>query len=280
MGLYELIFIFMIYGFIGWCWETPYVSLHQKAFVNRGFLNGPFISIYAFGAIFMIQSEAFLQEILPTNAIIQFLIIVLYASVMSSLLEYITSYIMEQAFHTRWWNYSDHRFNLQGRICLYYSIGWGVVGYGIVKWIHPIVRLFIANLPIKIGIIILTIYCILLTIDVIITLKDLISLKLVMADLLSLTVELKYKVVEGIANQKEKFAENIETKQEKLKEEILHIKAHGEAVLSEKQEILTKKYNSLLEKSKKYSRFYYTFPKARSNRFHELIDVVRKNFKR
>jgi uncharacterized membrane protein len=270
----------MIYGFIGWFWETPYVSIRQRKYVNRGFLNGPFIPIYGFGALFMILSEGFLRPILPTNDILQFLVLMLYAAVMSSILEYATSYVLEQAFHTRWWDYSEKRFHLKGRICLSYSICWGFVGFGIIKWIHPVVTNLISSIPLKFGIIVVIVYCIIFSLDVIVTFKDLISLKSVMAELLVLTTELKDKVVEGFSVQKEKLSDSIETKQVKIKEEILHMKAQGEAVISEKQDSLMKNYNLLLEKSKRYSRFYYAFPKASSNKFRDLIDVVRKNIKR
>ncbi len=266
----------MVYGFVGWCWETPYVSIKQRKVVNRGFLNGPFIPIYAFGALFIIRSEAFLQLILPSNAMLQFLLVVLYASIMSSILEYVTSYVLEQAFHTKWWDYSDKKFNLNGRICLVYSIGWGFVGFSIIKWIHPVVQSLIAGISIKIGTMVLIIYCFMFIVDVILTLKDLISLKIIMSDLLALTGELKVKLVEGIHLQKGKLVENLEIRQVKIKEEILYRKAQGGAALSEKQEALF----YLLEKSKKYSRFYHIFPKARSSKFHELVDVVRKNIKR
>lgn len=256
--MYKIIFIFMIYGFIGWCWETPFVSIQEKTFVNRGFLHGPIIPIYAFGAMIIIGSSVLIKTSLNIQSFQEDIIIIFHSGLMASLLEYITSYILEKAFHTRWWDYTHKKFNLKGRICLLYSIGWGFIGFAAIKWIHPLVIKFIDIIPKDIGRVILIVFVSFFSVDLFFTLKDLISLRSIMQDLLIIKLEIKEKLYEAIETKqgiKDKFYEAIEIKQENA----------------------LKRYNMLLEKSKKYSRFYRIYPKAYSKRFKELIDTVRAN---
>ena len=100
---------FLFYSFVGWMYESILVSCQQHRLVNRGFLNGPLCPIYGTGAILGV---AILGNV--HNPIIIFLI----SMVGATILEYTTSCVMEQLFHARWWDYSNFRFNLQGRVCL------------------------------------------------------------------------------------------------------------------------------------------------------------------
>ena len=106
----EYLFLwFLLYAFIGWVYESVLVSVSERRWVNRGFLNGPLCPIYGCGAVLAI---VLLHDF--TNPIEIFLI----SSFGASILEYITSWGMEKLFHARWWDYSHYRFNIQGRICL------------------------------------------------------------------------------------------------------------------------------------------------------------------
>lgn len=95
---------FLFYSFVGWMYESILVSCQQHRLVNRGFLNGPLCPIYGTGAILGV---AILGNV--HNPIIIFLI----SMVGATILEYTTSWVMEQLFHARWWDYSNFRFNLQ-----------------------------------------------------------------------------------------------------------------------------------------------------------------------
>lgn len=102
--------LFLIYSFLGWCLEVSVKLIEDHTFVNRGFLIGPYCPIYGFGALFM---SLFLQRYL-NDPLVLFVMIVLSCSV----LEYFTSYILEKLFHTRWWDYHNRKFHINGRICL------------------------------------------------------------------------------------------------------------------------------------------------------------------
>ena len=122
---------FLFYSFVGWMYESILVSCQQHRLVNRGFLNGPLCPIYGTGAILGV---AILGNV--HNPIIIFLI----SMVGATILEYTTSWVMEQLFHARWWDYSNFRFNLQGRVCLLGALIFGLGGVGVVLGSQPYVE--------------------------------------------------------------------------------------------------------------------------------------------
>ena len=127
---------FVIYSIIGWFVETVFVFCQTKKFVDRGFLIGPYIPIYGVGSILMILYLTQYKD----NVITVFLL----AVIVCSILEYLTSYIMEVLFKTRWWDYSNEKFNLNGRICGKNSILFGLGGIFVIYYIHPII-LYLVN---------------------------------------------------------------------------------------------------------------------------------------
>ncbi|EFY09051.1 putative ABC transporter permease [Erysipelothrix rhusiopathiae] len=127
----------VIYGVIGWIMETLYCSIPEGKFVERGFLNGPIVPIYGFGALFVLS---ILKPFLDSP-----ILVFVLGFLLTSVLEYITSYIMEKAFGMRWWDYSDYKYNIKGRVCLLNSTMFGVLCVVLVEWIHPIVTNIIAR---------------------------------------------------------------------------------------------------------------------------------------
>lgn len=131
--------LLMIYSFLGWLCESLYVSFAQHKAVNSGFMNGPICPIYGFGAMLVIL---LLQ---PFNEY-PFLIFIL-GVILTSTLEYFTSWLMEVLFHTRWWDYSQFRINLNGRICLFNSILFGLMALFVVYFLNPKVMETVALIP-------------------------------------------------------------------------------------------------------------------------------------
>ena len=119
--------LFITYSFNGWIIEIIDRFKVNKKIVNRGFLIGPYIPIYGSCAIVMVLLLHSVKS--PT---ILFLSCILIASIG----EYLTSYIMEKVFHARWWDYSDYKFNLNGRICLINCLGFGVLGFILIKYLN------------------------------------------------------------------------------------------------------------------------------------------------
>ena len=112
--------LFLFYSFLGWILEMVVCSIADKKVVNRGFLIGPYCPIYGSGCLLIISLLHKYQED-PFTLFIM-------AIIVCSLLEYFTSYIMEKLFKARWWDYSDRRFNINGRICLDNLVLFGILG--------------------------------------------------------------------------------------------------------------------------------------------------------
>lgn len=143
IDVYHLLNWLIIYSFFGWVWETCYVSVKSGKFVNRGFINGPLCTIYGFGAV---SVYAILRPFSDN-------ILYLYVGgvVVATALEYVTAVLMESIFHTSWWDYSDNKFNFQGRICLGASLGWGFFTVLLFKVLHPVVESVVALYPVFVG---------------------------------------------------------------------------------------------------------------------------------
>ena len=160
-NFYELVWIFIIYAFIGWCTEVSYAALDTGKFVNRGFLNGPYCPIYGCGVVIVVAILTPLKENL--------LILFAGSFLLTSVLEYITGYILEKVFHNKWWDYSDKPFNIKGYVCLKFSIYWGLACTFIMDIIHPIIYAAIRFIPFVLGVVLLSIIMCVFAADCIIT---------------------------------------------------------------------------------------------------------------
>ena len=127
--------LFIIYSFAGWVMETLWVSWCNKRLVDRGFLIGPYCPIYGFGALFIIL----LLNRFAYNPVLLFFMTI----ILCGILEYFASWCMEKIFKARWWDYSNKKFNLNGRICLRNLIAFGVMGLIVTYLINPYVQIWI-----------------------------------------------------------------------------------------------------------------------------------------
>lgn len=125
--LYFLYFI--IFAFIGWVAETFYSLYELGHFTKRGFLYGPICPIYGFGALILI---IFFSQYKKKNLKLFF-----YSAVIFSAFEYVVGYAMDALFATKWWDYTNEFFNLNGRISIFYSFVWGVAAILFVNHIYP-----------------------------------------------------------------------------------------------------------------------------------------------
>ncbi len=121
--------LFIIYSFIGWIVDIVDVYYNYKKVVNRGFLIGPYCPIYGVGVLLII----FLLHNYTDNVLVLFIL----ASSICMVLEYLTSYIMEKMFNARWWDYSDKKFNINGRICLETTIPFGLGAMLVMYIVNP-----------------------------------------------------------------------------------------------------------------------------------------------
>lgn len=133
------IYYFIVYSFVGWCLETAYVSITQGRFINRGLINIPLCPIYGFGALLLIV----ILMPLSNNIALFFL-----GSIMlTTTLEYATGYVMETFFNIITWDYSREFLNINGRICLKFSIVWGLLALFFLNLLHPHIDRAIDHIP-------------------------------------------------------------------------------------------------------------------------------------
>lgn len=154
--IYNYILYFIIYSFIGWSLEVISKLIDEKKFVNRGFLLGPICPIYGYGVVLIV--------LLIGNDDNDLLSIFLKSIFICSILEYLTSLIMEKLFKARWWDYSTKRFNINGRICLETMLPFGMGATIVLYSVHPkiiyLVNLLNLNFKSTLAIILLTVYLI------------------------------------------------------------------------------------------------------------------------
>ena len=137
--MYKWLFFFYVYSFLGWCFESVYVSAKSGRWVNRGFMRGPFLPIYGGGAVMMLVVSAPFQD----NIALTYLAGCLGATA----LEYIVGTVTEMLFRVRYWDYTGKFMNFEGQICLSSTIAWGFFTVLMTKGIHKPIAQFAGMLP-------------------------------------------------------------------------------------------------------------------------------------
>ncbi len=135
----HILLFFMFYSVIGWCTEVIYKTTCTGKFVNRGFLNGPLCPIYGVGATIVILLLTPLQDNL--------LLLYIGSVILTSVLEFLTGFVLEVIFHQKWWDYTNEHFNIKGYVCLKFSLLWGIGCVLIMKVVQPIVMLAYDKTP-------------------------------------------------------------------------------------------------------------------------------------
>ena len=161
--MYPLLWLFFIYAFLGGCTEVSYAALKSGRFVNRGFLNGPVCPVYGCGAVIVL----WVLEPLRGNLLLLFL----GSVALTSLLEWLTGFVLERLFHQRWWDYSQEPFNLNGYICLRFPIAWGLACLFVVKLVHPSVLWCIRTIPHPVGVGLLILFSVTMAVDLAATVR-------------------------------------------------------------------------------------------------------------
>ena len=173
LPIYELPFhivflIFIIFSFVGWISEVLYVGIFfEHKFVNRGFLHGPLCPIYGFGGLSIL--------LLPQELYTTWLRLFCASMLFGTVVEYISSWILEKLFHTRWWDYSHYKFNIRGRVCLLNSLLFGALGVVIIHFVQPFVMKFLSLFSDFVLNLSADLIAIALTVDLLITVRRLVD---------------------------------------------------------------------------------------------------------
>lgn len=139
----QWLLFFFIYCFLGWVWESCYVSIKKREWINRGFLHGPMLPIYGSGAIIVLLCTIGVRD--------QVILIFIFGMTGATILEYVTGACMERLFRVRYWDYSHMPLNLKGYICLPVSLGWGVFSVLLMRVIHVPIENLVLQIPERIA---------------------------------------------------------------------------------------------------------------------------------
>lgn len=303
VSMYEVIWIFLIYAFLGWCTEVAYAALNTKKFVNRGFLNGPVCPVYGCGVLVVVVVLTPLKD--------RFLLLFLGSFLLTSVIEFITGFLLEKLFHNQWWDYSDQNFNICGYVCLKFSILWGLACTLVMDVVHPTIYKIIRIVPKMPGMILLVVLCIVFAVDLVITVCSILKfnerLKILdeMAEKLKVVSnEIGENIYEGVTVAMEKgeeFKETIDIKTEEftenheelaenintMKESISNMKstmAEKKDSLSAKKEEkirLQQEYDRLMENTSfSTKRLMKAFPRMKSKSYQETLIKWKNQFKK
>jgi len=234
------IVLFFIYSFLGWLMESVKLSIPNKKFINRGFLIGPYCPIYGTGVLLI----TILLRKYSDDRLITFFMSLLICGT----LEYLTSYIMEKLFKARWWDYSQRKFNINGRICLETLIPFGIAGTFIIYVANPFFLKYINIIP-NIVIHVLTgTFVVAYTTDMIVSLKIIMNLKDMSREFKDNTVEISEKV-KKIIKKKYRLYRRLVNAFPRIKENVLYEKWEEmkQRVEESKEEIRNKIDNSKAE---------------------------------
>lgn len=260
--IYIYFFYYLIYSFLGWICETIYCAIIDKKYVNRGFLKGPYCPIYGMGALIVITILAPVSD----NIVLLFFC----GMLLTSVLEYFTGFLLEVIFNLKWWDYSDYRFNIKGRVCLLNSILFGVLSVITVNFIDPIIVKLIEKIPTNFSIVICGILATIFIMDLIFTGYKVLQLSGRLQEINTLYQELKEKseIYKDIVHQ------NIE----KLDELIEHEKiAHTKELIGK----LKVKLESVMLKDKAVNkRIIKAFPNIKSLKYNYSLDRLKEELKK
>ena len=288
--MYYLILYFFVYGFLGWCTEVAFAAYKERKFVNRGFLNGPICPIYGIGVGIVVQFLTPYKE----NLVLLYIASV----VMVTALEWVTGFILEKIFHNKWWDYSKMPLNLNGYVCLLFSLIWGAACVLIVDFIHPLIHKVLSWIPFPVGMTLIVVLSIVMFVDLYVTAstilkmnKHLEKMKEIAADLHRISDELGesiYQEVVEVLERKDGWKLKVQEASGDFKDKIQGasggVKDKIQGVSDEAMEKiadLKKKYKEIGGKGTQISRrLLKAFPRIESERYREAIEDLKKFLRR
>jgi uncharacterized membrane protein len=284
MGImYQIAVVFlwlMLYSFLGWLYESIYCSIREKRVINRGFLNGPLCPIYGFGALIILF---FFQGQKNENMIVLFL----SSAVLTCILEYITSWLLEKLFHVKLWDYSQMKFQINGRVCLLGAVVFGVFSVCLVKWIHPFFNGWILKIPHLWLYLISGLLFVLFLADIVVTVQAMIDLNQKLEEIqkaINLEKEKSRKrldeFLESLHTRRADFSDLWKEKKADIQDVIRQAVAESKGKLRErfeKSEYNTDRIKKLLV-TKHFSqrRLLRAFPKMKSVNANDALDRLRE----
>lgn len=185
----DYLFMFFFFSAVGWTVECTYRSLGERRIINSGFLYGPLCPIYGVGCLVI---DTLLVPI-ATPLEKRLIPVLLLGMVLSDTVEYVTSFLMEKLFNTRWWDYSNNFLNLHGRICFKHTMYWAIFTFAYVYIIAPLYDFMLTFIPQQVRMIAVFVILAIFAVDLVLTVKAAADINKLMKKLGSLKDTLREK---------------------------------------------------------------------------------------
>lgn len=260
-NIYQAVWIFIIYAFLGWCSEVAFAAVNKGKFVNRGFLNGPVCPIYGVGMLIVVLCLWNLRD--------RPLLLFLGSALLTTALEFVTGFVLERFFHDKWWDYSDMPFNIKGYVCLKFTILWGLAASFIIGAIHRFIYMLIEKTPFVLGAILLAVFSAAFIADFTVTLTALVKLpkKLkAMAEAERALRAVSDKIGENISDTTIAAKEKGEALAEENKPRLEELKVEYEKK--------KKEFSAMLERNFVQRRIFKAFPNLKNGRYKAIFDRI------
>ncbi|MCR5214126.1 MAG: putative ABC transporter permease [Eubacterium sp.] len=293
MTMYQMLWYFMIYSVLGWAIEVCYHAVTLGKVVNRGFLNGPVCPVYGSGVIMVLivlyeigQLFGIDTDLDSVSTSILFIIGIIFAT----FIELVAGFLLDKLFHARWWDYSNNKFNLNGYICLEFSIIWGLAIAFVLRIVQPCFESLVDFIPKLPGMILLIVFYLIFIADIVITVltvlrlnKELEKMQTIqnsinkisdqMSELIgNTTIKAMDKLSEEKVEMAEKTGDIIENIQDKRNEYELK-----KAELEDKFEHIKKEI--MYQKIFGTRRLLIAFPNIKHQKFQKQLEILLSKYK-
>ena len=275
--LTQWVLFFFIYSFIGWVWECCFVSVRKRRWVNRGFMYGPMLPIYGFGALAVLISTIRVRDSIP--------LIFLFGMVGATLLEYVTGAVMERLFNVKYWDYSNQKFNLNGYICLTSSLGWGLFSVLLVKFVHVPIEGAVLKIPTIIAEGIAFVLTVAAAVDVTQSFNDAMDLKRILAQLeeskkqiRKIQEKLKVASEEFVEDYRQRAGEIVEDYRRRVEEHVEDYRGRAEEMAEDYKKLAEEHMDSYRQRAEEMVEGYKEEIKVQKKKRREQINSRKEEY--
>lgn len=275
--LTQWVLFFFIYSFIGWVWECCFVSVRKCRWVNRGFMYGPMLPIYGFGALAVLISTIRVRDSIP--------LIFLFGMVGATLLEYVTGAVMERLFNVKYWDYSNQKFNLNGYICLTSSLGWGLFSVLLVKFVHVPIEGAVLKIPTIIAEGIAFVLTVAAAVDVTQSFNDAMDLKRILAQLeeskkqiRKIQEKLKVASEEFVEDYRQRAGEFVEDYRRRVEEHVEDYRGRAEEMAEDYKKLAEEHMDSYRQRAEEMVEGYKEEIKVQKKKRREQINSRKEEY--
>ena len=275
--LTQWVLFFFIYSVIGWVWECCFVSVRKRRWVNRGFMYGPMLPIYGFGALAVLISTIRVRDSIP--------LIFLFGMVGATLLEYVTGAVMERLFNVKYWDYSNQKFNLNGYICLTSSLGWGLFSVLLVKFVHVPIEGAVLKIPTIIAEGIAFVLTVAAAVDVTQSFNDAMDLKRILAQLeeskkqiRKIQEKLKVASEEFVEDYRQRAGEFVEDYRRRVEEHVEDYRGRAEEMAEDYKKLAEEHMDSYRQRAEEMVEGYKEEIKVQKKKRREQINSRKEEY--